>query len=376
MKRTLLYLSALLLAAACSGTIDDGDNTGDIPEEYTEPFTLSVDKSEVEASGKDFVTFSLKDAYDREMLTDKKALERINIKSEQGYRVDRMETKVMFIANGTYDFTATYNGRSSNSVKVTAKNRAKYEVFHKNVGLFKCTSVWCPACPALGRTLHNLKGDTADHSVVLSVHGDFNAKDPYSLYLGDGTDLGSYLISYFRGQGWPTLIYDMDRDYVVTGGNVPTADIESNVIKRRIESPATCGIKVTSVAVEGTELKVNASLKSSLGGDYTLVCAVVRDGLEYQGGYSPDDDGIYDDVVVALSDSFLVYNEENSNTVAKDAEFSKEFSFDFGDKVPSAEELKDFYVAVYAHRKADNGSEMDNIVTCGYGKTVDYKYND
>ena len=59
-----------------------------------------------------------------------------------------------------------------------------------------------------------------------------------------------------------------------------------------------------------------------------------------------------------------------------DAEFSKEFSFDFGDKVPSAEELKDFYVAVYAHRKADNGSEMDNIVTCGYGKTVDYKYND
>lgn len=374
MKRTLLYLSTILLAAACSGTLDDSDKTGDIPEEYTEPFTLSVDKAEAEASGTDYVTFSLKDAYDREMLTDKKALEHINIKSEQGYRVDRMETKVMFIANGSYDFIATYNGKKSNSVKVTAKNRAKYEVFHKNVGLFKCTSVWCPACPALGRTLHKLAGDTADHSVVLAFHGNFDQKDPYSLYLGDGTDLGSYMISYFKGQGWPTLIYDFS--YAVTGGNIPTADIEANVLERRIESPATCGIKVTSVAVEGTALKVKASMKSSTGGDYTLACAVARNGLEYQGGYSPADDGIYDEVVVALSESFLAYSDTNGSKVEKDAEVSKEFSFDFGDKVPTAEELKDFYVAVYAHRKVAKGSVMDNIVTCGYGKTVDYHYND
>ena len=65
-----------------------------------------------------------------------------------------------------------------------------------------------------------------------------------------------------------------------------------------------------------------------------------------------------------------------ANRNIKDAEVSKEFSFDFGDKVPAAEELKDFYVAVYAHRKVAKGSVMDNIVTCGYGKTVDYHYND
>ena len=145
-------------------------------------------------------------------------------------------------------------------------------------------------------------------------------------------------------------------------------------MQRRIDSPATCGIKVSSVAVEGTALKVKASLTSSTGGEYDLACAVLRDGLVYKGGYSMNDDGVYNEVAVALSESFLGYY--NGETVAQDAEISEVFSFDFGDKVPSAEELKDFYVAVYAHRKTAKGSVVDNIVTCAYGQSVDYHLND
>ena len=71
MKRILLYLSTIVLAASCSGTVDpDNKGQGDVPDEFTEPFTLSVDKAQVEARGKDIVTFSLKDAYGREMLDD------------------------------------------------------------------------------------------------------------------------------------------------------------------------------------------------------------------------------------------------------------------------------------------------------------------
>ena len=373
MKKLFLYISAIVMASACSGTFDGNDDTGRIPDEYTAPFTLSADKTEVEASGKDYVTFSLKDAYGREMLEDKRALEDINIKSEQGFRVERMETSAMFIANGTFDFTATYNGRKSNTVTITASNRARYEVFHRNVGLFKCTSVWCSACPALGRNLHNLGEDIEDHSVVLAFHGNFDQRDPYSLYLNDGTDLATYMISYFGGTGWPTLIYDLDEGIT---GSKPTADIEAEVIKRRVESPATCGIKVTSVAVEGTVFKVSATMKSSTGGDYSLACVVMRDGLEYQGAYSPGNDGIYDEVVLAVSGSFMTYNKEIGETVAKDGEISREFAFDFGNKLPSVEELDEFYVAVYALRKTESGSTLDNIVKCGYGETVEYRYND
>ena len=372
--RHFLYISAALLVAACSGQIDPENEQPDpvvIPDEYTAPFTLSADKAEVEADGVETVTFSLKDAYDREMLSDKKALQSINIVSDKGTRVPRMQTTATFISNGTYSFTATFKGeKSANTVEVEARNRAKYEVFHRNVGLFKCTSVWCVACPSLGRSLHNLSESAKDHSVVLAFHGNYNDADPFSLYVGD-TDLGSYVMGYFRGQGWPTLVYDMN---LASSGSSSTTDIEADIMDRRVASPATCGIKITSVAVEGTALKVKATMKSSTGGDYDLACAVLRDGLEFNGGYSVNDDGIYDEVVLALSESFLGYYKGES--VAKDAEISEEFSFDFGENVPSEETLKSYYVAVYAHRKTEKGSTMDNIVTCGYGKTVDYHYND
>ena len=376
MKRILFILSAALFVA-CSGTIDPEDQNQqqqpevEIPEEFTAPFTLSVDKSEVEADGKDFVTFSLKDAYDREMLGDKKALQSINITSDRGIRVPRMGTTATFISNGEYAFTATFKGvKSANTVVVTACNRAKYELYHKNVGLFKCTSVSCVACPNLGKILNGLEGEAADHSVVLSIHGNFSGRDPFSLYVGD-QDLGSYMIGYFGGTGWPTLIYDLD--YAATGSGQGSV-IESTITQRRIDYPATCGIKVESVKIEGSALKVKASMKSSTGGDYDLACAVARDGLEYQGGYSDNDDGIYNHVVVALSESFIGYYK--GENVAKDAEISEEFTFDFGDKVPSEADLKGYYVAVYAHRKTDKGSVMDNIVTCGYGESVDYHLND
>ena len=384
MKRYITILSVLFAAVACSGNIDpedlgnnpdNGNGSTEIPEEYTAPFTLSVDKSEAEASGEDAVTFSLKDAFDREMLTDRNALQGINITSDKALRVPRMETTVTFIANGEYTFTAKYQGIQSNSVVVKAKNRSAYEVYHRNVGLFKCTSVWCSACPYLGKNLHGLSEETADHTVVLGMHGNFNNTDPFSLYVGS-TDLGSYMLSYFGGSGWPTLIYDLNRSVPNGSGSVPTSDLEADILKRRVDSPATCGIKVNKVAFEGTELKVEAAITSSTGGSYTLVCAVLADGLVYQGGYSINDDGVYDEVVVGLSDSFLSYNPNNSETLEAGEEAVKQFSFDFGSNLPSESERKNYYVAVYALRMAGEVSTMDNIVTCDYGKTVDYRLND
>jgi len=370
--KKLLYVAAVALLAACSGQIDpENDQPVVIPDEYTAPFTLSADKTQVEADGKEVVTFSLKDAYDREMLSDKKALQSINIVSDKGTRVPRMQMTATFISNGTYSFSATFKGeKSANTVEVEAVNRAKYEVFHRNVGLFKCTSVWCTACPGLARSLHNLDESAKEHSVVLAFHGNFNDVDPFSLYVGE-TDLGSYVMGYFRGSGWPTLVYDMNE---ASTGAASTTDIEADIMARRIASPATCGIKITSVAVEGTALKVKATMKSSTGGDYDLACAVLRNGLQFSGGYSANDDGIFDEVVVALSESFLSYYKGES--VEKDGEISEEFSFDFGENVPSQADLDNYYVAVYAHRKTSDGSTMDNIVTCGYGESVDYHYND
>lgn len=375
----------MIAFAACSGTIDPEQGNTDkpggedtpveqIPDEFTAPFTLSADKEEVEADGLTEVTFSLKDKYGREMLEDKKTLQNINITSDKHVRVPRMKTTATFIDNGTFTFTATYLGAScDNVVEVKAVNRAKYEVFHRNVGLFKATSVWCSACPALVQNLHGLSDDAKDHTVVLACHGDFNYEDPFSIYVGQ-TSLGSYLLSAFGGSGWPTLVYDL-----ATGesGSSGTSTLENNIYARRVAAPATCGIKVTSVKVEGTALKVKAALKTSTGGSYDLACAVLRDGLEYSGGYSADDSGIYDEVVLTLSSNFLRYTSGSGKTLQKDEEMEAEFTFDFGEgNVPSESALKNYYVAVWGHKKTGDSSVMDNIVKCSYGATADYRYNE
>lgn len=375
MKKTLLYIPVAIIAAACSGNIDDNDHTQDAPEDYVEPYTLAVDKTGVEASGKDTVTFSLTDAYGRDILQDRNALQVVNIVAEDGTRVKRMTNTATYFSNGTFTYTARFMGiPSENTVTVKASNRGKYETYFRRVGLFKCTSVWCSACPVLASSLHSMSDEAKEHSVVLACHGDFNYKDPFSIYV-DGTDLGSYMMARFGGNGWPTLIYDLSEAETRAARQ---GEIEEKIMARRAESPATCGIRISSVTVEGTDLKVKASMKTSTGGKYDLACAVLRDGLAYaaEGVSSLDNKGIFDEVVVNLTPNFLRYNPETGRQLAKDEEYSTEFAFSFGEAVPSEAELAAFRVVVYAHRATESGSTMDNIAECAYGKSVDYKLND
>ena len=155
----------MVLAASCSGTVDpENQEPVDMPDEFTEPFTLSADKTTVEANGKDVVTFSLKDAYGREMLDDKNTLQGVNITSAEGVRVTRMEKTVSFIANGTYHFTAKYKGKASaNTVEVVAANRAAYEKYHKNVAIYKATATWCGPCAVMTKALNGLNEDAQAH---------------------------------------------------------------------------------------------------------------------------------------------------------------------------------------------------------------------
>lgn len=378
--KNLLYIPVLLLAAvACTGTVDEN-----APEEYMSPFTLSVDKTEVEADGVDFVTFSLIDSYGRDILQDKKAMQNVNIVSADGTSVKRMSNTATYNRNGVFVYTATYRGtKSVNTVTVEAKNRAKYEVYVRRVGLFKCTSVWCSACPALARSLHSLSEDAKAHSVVLSCHGNFEKNDPFSLYI-DGTDLGTYLMGRFGGGGWPTLVYDLDK--AVTGAASDT-DVAEMIMNRRIEYPATCGIKISEVKTEirnenGQDvayLVAKVSLKTSTGGKYDLAGAVMRDGLSYdvQGVYSANNDGVYDEVVLNLTNNFLRYNAQTGVELKKDEEHSQEIAFSFGTaNLPSEAELAKYRVAVWAHHSTDQGSRMDNITECAYGKSVDYLLNE
>ena len=354
--------------AAITVTTEDAEKTAicDVAVyKYVEPYTLSVDKTQIEASGVDYINFSLKDARGRDILIDTEELHKVSIREENGLSVPRMETKMSFIDNGTYQFTASYMGVKSNTVTVQAVNRGKYEKFHKNVALFLCKSAMEIYSPQVDLSYSNINTNSAEHSVYIGVHG---WGDPFTLYYGQ-QELLSYLMTKFRADGLPSLIYDLD--YLTLSRAV--SDIQNDIRKRRVEAPATCGFKVTSVQIEGTVLKVKATMMTSAAGDYDLACAVIMDGLYYANGYSAHNDGIYNNVLVAMSESGVEY--VNGESLQANQEYTEEFSFDFGANVPSSNELQSMRVAVYAHRKTNTGSVIDNMVTCDYGSTVDYRYN-
>lgn len=354
--------------AACSGS-----NEGpDMPGTYTEPFTLSVDTDEVEADGVSVVTFSLKDSYGREMLDDRMVRANVTLASTDGILVDSKGRSVSFIDNGQHVFKARYNGRYSNEVTVTAVNRGAYEYFYKNIGIFKCTSVDCVACPGFVQAYEEGVAEACrNHGVLLAFHGDFQGSDPLGVSSSAGT-LGNYILSYFRLSAWPGSVYDLSLSMTASS----PSNIEKNMNTLRVTNPATCGIKVNSITYEGKTVMVNASLKSSKGGEYDLACALVEDGVRYDGGYSYNDSGIYNEVVRGVTSNLLSYDASTLTSVAKDEEITRTLTMNFSSDVTETA-LNGKYVAVWAHRKLDNGdSIMDNIVTCDYGSTTDYLLND
>ena len=364
MKRILYITASVLMAASCSGNIDPDNEIPqeEIPEEFTAPFTLSADKTEVEASGQDYVTFSLKDAYDREMLTDKNVLQSVNIVSEEGQRVARMETKARFITNGTYNFYATYKGREcENKVQITAKNRGKYEKFHKNVAIYKATATWCGPCAYMTRALAGMNDDAKNHSVELCWHyqDELAVPSPGSQY-----DCGTVLVSYFGGSGVPTVVLDLQEMVIEKAASA----LENAIWNLRAEYPATSGIKLSAAhnAGNGT-IDIEAELTSSTGGEYDLGFAVLLNDQIIPSG--TNDDGKYSHIVRAASGNYYMYSSQ-IRTVEKDGSFTQTQS------VPAGDDVRNLSVVAFSLVKQGNGARIDNIVEVKVGDTKDYVYNE
>ncbi len=363
MRKIIYIVSTLLVLAGCHGYVDpttipdNGDEPVEIPDEYTAPFTLTADITEVEASGKDTVTFKLLDAYDRDLLIDEEALQNINIVSEEGQRVPRMSSKAVFIANGTYHFTARYMGKTSKVLKIKAKNRALYEKFHKNVAIYKATATWCGPCANMTKALASLNEDTKNHSVELCWH----YQDELAITApGYNNDCGTVIASRWGEGGVPTVVMDL-MDYVPEKS---ASALEASIWNLRAEYPATCGIKVATEYDNGV-LNINAELNSATGGEYDLGFAVLLNDQVFPGG--TNEGGRYSHIVQAATGNFVMYSNA-IQSVPKDGTMTRTQSVPVSD-------ISDVSVAVFALVKEGEGARIDNIVEVKAGESVDYKYN-
>lgn len=365
MKR-LLYIFAMVLAASCSGTVDPENQEPDVivPDEFTEPFTLSVDKTTVEASGKDFVTFSLKDAYGREMLDDKNTLQGVNITSEEGVRVTRMEKTVSFIANGTYHFSAKYKGKvSANTVEVVAENRAAYEKYHKNVAIYKATATWCGPCAVMTKALNGLNEDTKAHSVELCWHG----QDELAVTPGGWDyDYGSFIISYFGGGGFPTVVLDLKKTTIEN----TSSGLDKEIWEMRADYPATCGVKLsTEYDASAKVINATAELISATGGSYDMGMALLLNNQTVASG--TNEDGKYSHIVRASTGNFFMYSSQSLTTVDKDGTMTFTLEIPAGNHKP-----EDLSVVAFALVPDGDYARIDNIVEVKAGESIDYILND
>lgn len=364
MKKIFLYaVSAVLAFASCEKTAGDAGE-----------LTIHVDKTQIESDGKDMAVFTIKDAAGNVVSTEANLPTIFYKNVSDGTRLPRYSKGFTSIADGRYEFKGLFNGvETSNSVVVNSVNRADYEVFHKNVAVFKLTGTWCTNCPRMTTALHSLGDDAAGHSIVLACHHEEIKDHPFNVYYA-GTTLGMAFFIYMGmdSYSFPMNCYDM----VEMDSSSSTVTITDIIMERRIESPATVGAKVSSFALDGTTLKINASVKASQAGTYDMVCVLLADDLFYEGGYTDNEEGLYSNVVLAVSGSnFMRYTSDTCFELDADGERSSVFEFPF-DSVPSEDLLKKMRVVILVHKKGSDGSShVNNCVECAYGSSVDYKYN-
>lgn len=356
MNKKLIYLLPLLMMAACTEKTGD-DVVGQAP------YTLSVDKTEIESDGKQQATFKITDANGNVLTDNTELMSKIYFKNEAtGRRLERKTKVFRSVEDGEYTFSATFSGEAcENTVTIKSKNRSSYEVFKKNVCLYRFTATWCVNCPSMTEGLDRVSDWTKSRLVELDMHGNGS-----TYALSDGNKyVADYLISQFKTGGFPSCVYDLD----LMSESRMYSEIEDIVFNRIAENPATCGIKASSTFADGV-LSFEASVKSSTGGKYDLGYALLVDNLP--GGTGAYED-VYNNVVIALSGNYEIFSTA-AKTLTKDQE-AKIVELTQKVDLPAAAKLSDCSLVVFALKENGKDIVIDNSVRFPLGGSVDYIYN-
>ncbi len=380
MKRFVTILmgcAAALTMAACGtpeGPTPDGPNPND-PENPTTgeagaaPYTIEVDKTTIEANGLDVATFRVLDAAGNDLCVGDDAKKVYIQNVTENVSLGRKVTTFNSIINGTFEFTATFKGiATQNSVTVTAQNRVQYEKYKQMICVYDLTGTWCTACPYMTTTFEKVyDGPWGDQMIVMAVHAAATATDPFAIPVGT-SDLGGVMLGRFGGSGYPTVIYDFND---MVEGTHSESEVVELLRKQIIDYPSTCGVKISKATLSGGTISIEASMTSTADGDYDMGYALLGNGLKYDGG--TEEDGIYDDVVVAVSPNFITMQKDSKFSAKEGVEQTKSWTIDgVGNADPSK-----LRVVVFVLREVEGGRVIvDNANVCAVGSTADYLLNE
>ncbi|MDE7069057.1 MAG: Omp28-related outer membrane protein [Alistipes sp.] len=268
---------------------------------------------------------------------------------------------------GTYKFTATYEGNTSNEVTVTVteKNETPTTKYYRYVLLNKFTQVTCTYCAVAENNLRSLTPEEQEQFLTIAVHcGD-------RLTSLEGGSLGASLgISTY-----PTWVFNMKKTELYTGSDVLGASaLRSKLLLANSRNPALCGIKAEST-VEGATAKVKATVDFQKAANFRIVCVLTENGLPRTNGSETLE--IFDNVLRAVasdSDGNKLNLFTNGKLVEVAETGEQEFEFSIELKEEWKKENCDVVIYVLHEQAVDKSYLMNNGVVCPLGESVDYRY--
>ena len=355
----------MILMSSCSGNADPDDNKSEASP--TLPYTLSADKTTIESDGKDVAVFTITDANGLD-LTGKDYIKKTSFHIEEtdeylSGMVLSEPNKFSSIADGNYTISAMYDGKScSNTVSITSANRKKYELFRKNVAIYRLTGTWCQYCPAMTDALSKMNSYSKSHSIVLEFHNG----DEFSL-TASGKDLAGVLLGRFakEDEGLPYCIYSLDGGS--TKRTVP--EIQDQIRKQLYENPARTGIKASS-SVNGESISVSATVKASVSGKYDLGLAILEDNKAPTSANAYE--SVYNDVVISISGNCYAMASDTTFDLEADQEKSLQKSVTITNLENRIQNLR---IVLFTLRENANKVIIDNAVEFRPGENVGYDYN-
>lgn len=326
MRRFIFIAVFLLAVVGCVGQKEDPVN-----------IVLKSDRSEINVTAGESAVFSV-------LFNGEDVTEFADISFVSGTTSDPALDKNVFTPTeeGSWTFTATYDGYESELLTVTAfAVQEEGKDFFRRSLVLDFTATWCVNCPRMEAAFAAAMEARPGRLVPVSVH----FVDAYAV------DEGTALVTKFGVSEYPTAVIDMDpaSSFTTTSSELLLSGVDKLLETR----PLAGGIRIES----GTDGSVKVEITAVEAGDYTINVMLLKDG-EIAPQTGGETNHVHNNILRQhLKAESIHLNEEETAT--------KTFSL----KVPSGDGFK---IVAFMEK----GSTVNNVTFCRVGETVDYQYEE
>lgn len=257
--------------------------------------------------------------------------------------------------SGCYRLVARLGDRESAKVTVTVvgtfDQTQQAEPFYRRVLVQKFTATWCGFCPQMTSALEQLEEEVPERMTQMAIH----VTDSFAVTEGERLSTDFQIISL------PQAVFDY-----VEIENQMIANLRA-ALNAELEKPAECGIAIAS-NVERNTIRIDAKIRFAESGQYRVCCALIEDGLNYEGGSSVD--GYYHHVLRYFATS-------RTGDDLGERQAGEEYPCHYEIAAGNTWMTSNCDVVVYVLKVDESGNTLsvNNVASCGaVESSVDFAY--